>query len=286
MRTLVLPLAALLWATAVHAETPPVANDVIGVTDSIADSATRDLIRSQMIPIPPGTEGLIQRVGIKMSPTLRLRNEKEAQLEVQRFFGWINQVSELSSLVPPPQQRLAAEKMLAVLKGLHTESEISTTAALYHLVGLHNRKLSYELLSSQYAWSGNPVSVRLPDGRTEERYVSDQLTLIDLPMIADIICERLNNYFADAEFGPLTKAQRAENEPYVRYLCAALGIKYSVPFGGWSPGNLKSYAIKQLRRAAKRPNLAPADAEAIATALHQLETFQPNPAPSLRLFPG
>jgi hypothetical protein len=124
----------------------------------------------------------------------------------------------------------------------------------------------------------------MPDGRTEERYVSDQLTLIDLPMIADIICERLNNYHADAEFGPLTKAQRAENEPFVRYLCAALGIKYSAPFAGWTPGNLKGYAIKQLRRAAKRPNLAPADAEAIATALHQLETFQPNPAPSLRLF--
>jgi hypothetical protein len=123
----------------------------------------------------------------------------------------------------------------------------------------------------------------MPDGRTVERHIIDQLTPIDLPMIADIICDRLNAFDYDKEFGPLTKAQRAQNEPFVRYLCAALGIKYSVPFGGWTPEHLKGYAIKQLRRAAKRPNLAPADAEAIATALHQLETFQPDPMNAIRL---
>jgi hypothetical protein len=283
MKALILSFAALMWVASIHAETTPIDNDVIGLADLIADTATRDLVKEKMLPIPQEIEGLVRRVGIKMSPTLRLRDAKEAQVEIQNFFGWLNRVLELSSLVEAPQQRLAAEKLLAILNGLHTETEISTTAALYQLIGLHQRQLTYALLLPQYAWTWDPVSVHLPDGRSEERYVSDQLILIDLPAIADIICDRLNAYDYDKEFGPLTKAQRAENEPYVRYLCAALGIKYSVPFGGWTPKNLKCYAIKQLRRAAKRPNLAPADAAAIATALHQLEAFQPDAMNVFRL---
>ena len=48
-------------------------------------------------------------------------------------------------------QRLAAERMLAIFYGLYIKTEMSATAALYKLVGMHQRKLSFELLHSQYA---------------------------------------------------------------------------------------------------------------------------------------
>jgi hypothetical protein len=121
MKTVFLLFVALTWAAvSIHAETPPIDNDAVGLTDLIGDTTTRDLIRSQMVPISPEIEGLIHRVGIRMAPTLRLRDAKEAQLEIQRFFGWLNLISELSSLIEAPQQRLSAERLLAIYEGLHT----------------------------------------------------------------------------------------------------------------------------------------------------------------------
>jgi hypothetical protein len=283
MKTIRLLFWLLLAAISARAETTMLSADARYLTELITDGTSRVLILAKMDPLPPGSAGLPERAEMRVWPHVRAPDENSAQTVVYEIHDQIKRVIYRASSVSDPALRLRVEKLLTIMSGLNSRGEMGPHRALYELVGLHQRKLSFELLSSQLAGYWDPVPVQLPDGRTEERHVIDQLTLIDLPAIADIFCRRLNEYNAYADFGPLTKAQRAENEPFVRYLCAALGIKYSVPFGGWTPGNLKSYAIKQLRRAAKRPGLVPTDAAAIATALHQLETFQPNPAPSLRL---
>ena len=273
----------LARATCALAEPAAPSAEAVFLSELIEHPATRALVLSKLDPLPPECTGLPQRTGMRVRPDTRLSDDANAQQFVLGIRSRIEAVARMTKLVTDPALHPEAEKHLAITQGLIPNPPISSAHALYDLVGFHQRKLSFELLSSQLSWHENGVWVPMPDGRTVERHVIDQLTLIDLPAIADIICDRLNAFDYDKEFGPLTKAQRAMNEPFVRYLCAALDIKYSVPFGGWTPGNLKSYAIKQLRHAAKRPNLAPADAEAIATALHQLETFQPDPMNAIRL---
>ncbi len=283
MKALHLLISFVLATHCALAATPPPSTETTFLCELIEDTQTRATILHSLDPLPPECIGLPQRTGMRVPPGTRLSDDTNAQQFIVGFRSRIVAVARMSALITDLNLRPEGEKRLAIIQGLIPNPPIDSLRALYDLVGFHQRKLSFELLGSHLAWHENGVWVPSPDGRSEERYISDQLILIDLPAIADIISDRLNAYDYDKEFGPLTKAQRAENEPYVRYLCAALGIRYSVPFGGWTPKNLKGYAIKQLRRAAQRPHLAPADAEAIATALHQLETFQPDPMNAVRL---
>ncbi len=257
--------------------------EAVFLSEFLENPATRALVQSKLDPLPTGSVGLPQRTGMRIMPDNRAYDDKNAQHVAFDIRGRIAGVIEMTSHISDRSLIPQAEELLAITHGLVPNPQKTARQALYELIGLRQRRLSLELLKRQHPSYWDPIDVRTADGRYETHLIYDLFHIGDLPLVADLICDQLDDYDYSLEFGPLTRAQYARSEPLARCLCAALSIKYSVPFGGWTPKNLKGYAIKQLRRAAKRPNLAPADAEAIASALHQLETFKPDPLNKLHL---
>jgi hypothetical protein len=283
MKTLRLLIPFLITATCALAETSAPSAEAVFLCELIEHPATRALVLSKLDPLPPESVGLPQRAGMRVMPDTRAYEDKSAQHVVFDIRGRIAGVIEMTSHLSDKSLIPQVEKLLAITHGLAPNPPKTSRQALYELIGLHQRKLSLELLKRRHLSYWDPIDIRTTNGQYETHLIYDQFRTGDLPLVADLICDQLDDYDYSLEFGPLTRAQYAASEPLVRCLCAALGIKYSVPFGGWTPGNLKGYAIKQLRRAAKRPNLAPADAKAIVDAIHQLETFQPDPMNKLHL---
>ncbi len=208
----------------------------------------------------------------------------EADIEVRPLLAGIETIARATHAIPDSEKRTAAERELAAFIGISRYPGFEMEESIFKIVSLHERDVSYEAIRFygpmvwNYFWK--------PSGKdiAEASRTAGILIIPDVPWIVQIVCDHLVEFRRSTEFGSAGTASVASTTPDIaRALCSALGTKYAKPRGSWNGKRLRAYAIKQLRRAAKRPNLAPADAEAIATALHQLETFQPDPMNAVRL---
>ncbi len=270
-------------APGLHANTAK-DHDIAFLVGNISDLETRTLIAASLAQNSTEFDGLPGRVGIQLPAGTSAKSEAQAWEHARNIILNIERIASATKAIAPPSTRHKAEKDLARLLGLIPSREEEDQNSAWALLKLHHRELSREVFPlGHFRFWSNAVT-KVSDTHEAERIIGELFTNTDIPWIADLLCNQLNEYAIAAQYGTAGKASVDRGANILAHtLCISLGTKFKAPFGGWGSSRLKRYAIKQLRRAAKRPDLAPADAEAIATALHQLETFQPDPMNAVRL---
>ncbi len=250
---------------------------------NISDVASREMIRTCLTQNKLSFAGLPQRAKIQMPAGTVAMSDGQAWEQVRVIVIGCKLVAEATQAIVPAQRKLDAERDFACLLGLAAADRERRSIAR-QLIALHHRELSREVLwhCGRDIWEPTS-STRTTLHRTGQS-VFELFEVRDSLMLADVICRKLNDYDIASTFSsdrdPILDEYAAN---LARSICAALGTKYSSPLWGWSAERLRHFTIKQLRRAAKRTDLAPADAKTIAEAIHQLETFQPDPMNKLNL---
>jgi hypothetical protein len=251
---------------------------------NISDSASRERIRSCLTQNELDFAGLPQRANIQFPAGTVASSDGQAWEQVRPIVIGCKLVTDATHAIEPVQRKLDAERGFACLLGLAAAADRERRSIARQLIGLHHRELSREVLwhCGRNIWE--PTSNTGTTPHRAEQSVFELFEIRDSLMLADVICRKLNDYDIASMFSsdrdPILDEYAAN---LARSMCAALDTKYSSPLWGWNAERLRRFAIRQLRRAAKRTDLAPADAGAIATALDELETFQPDPLNKLSL---